>query len=384
MKKIFSLLLICALLISALVPAALAETTLNTLTLERALVRAAGDGYEYFTYSPATFDTEGIMGAMDIDLDSDGATEQLRVFLSEDNLVTLDVYESVDGVWTLSDSSMLYFASFNCNVQANDVFLKPVNNQWYIFSENWTHENCMADGAAWSLRAYTYNGETLACDADFYVDGTDVSGNLQDWTTEPYLLEERPELKEIAEKVLGYGFNITALYWDAMIVEQDTSVYSLCRVLSVQDIPYETVSNFTSAGGSSLSGFRTIIIDCSANGFRLPEAYYLSNNTAVYYEELGELTEPAIEQTEDLSEYIIADSDTRALTEEELKNYDKDTLALIRNEILARYGYPFQKEKYRDYFGSKSWYTRNENFNYSMLSSLEMENIELIKKLEAK
>ena len=74
----------------------------------------------------------------------------------------------------------------------------------------------------------------------------------------------------------------------------------------------------------------------------------------------------------------------RALTADELSIYDKDTLALIRNEILARYGYPFQKQKYRDYFESTSWYTRNEDFTYNMLTALEMDNIELIKKLEAK
>ena len=54
----------------------------------------------------------------------------------------------------------------------------------------------------------------------------------------------------------------------------------------------------------------------------------------------------------------------------------------MRNEILARHGYPFKKEQYQTYFGSKSWYTADPNFSYDSLSSIEMENVETIKGLE--
>ena len=95
------------------------------------------------------------------------------------------------------------------------------------------------------------------------------------------------------------------------------------------------------------------------------------------------LTTPEPEEEVDAeSEYLLPDSDTRLYSKEELKQYDKDTLALMRNEILARHGYPFQKEKYQTYFGSKSWYTADPNFSYDSLSSIEMKNVETIKGLE--
>ena len=94
------------------------------------------------------------------------------------------------------------------------------------------------------------------------------------------------------------------------------------------------------------------------------------------------LTTPEPEEAEEESEYLLPDSDTRLYTREELSQYDKETLALMRNEILARHGYPFQKEKYQTYFGSKSWYVRDPNFNYNSLNSIEMENVETIKGLE--
>ena len=90
--------------------------------------------------------------------------------------------------------------------------------------------------------------------------------------------------------------------------------------------------------------------------------------------------EPEADSAE--SEYLLPDSDTRLYNKEELKQYDKDTLALMRNEILARHGYPFKKEKYQSYFGSKSWYTIDPDFDYSCLNSVEMANVETIKSLE--
>lgn len=80
--------------------------------------------------------------------------------------------------------------------------------------------------------------------------------------------------------------------------------------------------------------------------------------------------------------YIIPDSSIRRLTVGELYGYSSNTLALIRNEIYARNGYVFSKQKYRDYFSSKLWYSPNLNFNESWLNSVEKYNIQLIKSME--
>ena len=80
--------------------------------------------------------------------------------------------------------------------------------------------------------------------------------------------------------------------------------------------------------------------------------------------------------------YIIPYSSTRRLTASELYGYSSNTLALIRNEIYARNGYVFSKQKYIDYFSSKLWYSPNPNFNESWLNSIEKYNIQLIKSME--
>lgn len=387
-RKITSFSIALLMLLSILSPTALADSlpwetydSLHGIELQRSMVRAEGDGYEYFTYSPTTFGVHGSMGGIQLDLDNDGADEYLHVTLSEDSYVSMTIYENTDGQWTGAAHQELYEVSLTCNIQANDVFLKHDGTRWIIFNENWRQENSMADGAAWDFAAWHYDGSALNSLTAVWLDGTDISGDLDNWLTDKSWAEYRPELAEVAQQIIDYDFDIDSVYWANMICEQDPSLTVITRLFSVQDVPYSVIMRFTGAGGNSQSGFRSVIVDCSLNGYSLAEEHYLSNNQPGYADDISFGTGAAI--ADDASEYVIPDSDVRALTKEELSAYDRDTLALIRNEILARYGYPFQKQKYKDYFGSKSWYTRNENFTYGMLTSLEMENIELIKKLES-
>ena len=81
--------------------------------------------------------------------------------------------------------------------------------------------------------------------------------------------------------------------------------------------------------------------------------------------------------------YLIPDSDVRLITLEELEGVELETLGYMRNEILARHGYPFQKPVYQEYFRSQIWYVENPDFDYNMLSEIEMANVETIKKAEA-
>ncbi len=84
-----------------------------------------------------------------------------------------------------------------------------------------------------------------------------------------------------------------------------------------------------------------------------------------------------------LNYYWIDDSDVRRLTRTELSEYTKEDLGYIRNEILARHGYPFKTQKYADYFASQDWYARNDGFSFDLLSQAESRNVELIKQMEA-
>jgi hypothetical protein len=82
------------------------------------------------------------------------------------------------------------------------------------------------------------------------------------------------------------------------------------------------------------------------------------------------------------SEYLLADSDKKVLSEEDIAALSKKQLRLARNEIYARHGYVFNSADLQKYFSSKSWYQADTSYNGS-LSEIEKENVKLLKEREA-
>ena len=80
--------------------------------------------------------------------------------------------------------------------------------------------------------------------------------------------------------------------------------------------------------------------------------------------------------------YIIADSDSRYLTDEELSSYTEEQRMLAKNEIYARHGRQFVTEYVSSYFESKPWYQGNispEEFDREqnrILNPYELANVE--------
>jgi hypothetical protein len=60
----------------------------------------------------------------------------------------------------------------------------------------------------------------------------------------------------------------------------------------------------------------------------------------------------------------------------------KYDLKIMRNEIYARHGYIFKTGEMKSYFAEQSWYRGQYDDVTSMLTSIEKQNAELIKKYE--
>ena len=78
-------------------------------------------------------------------------------------------------------------------------------------------------------------------------------------------------------------------------------------------------------------------------------------------------------------------SDTQYITYGDLDGLDRDTVALMRNELYARHGYIFNKDEYKNYFGSKSWYVpmySDQNTVVSMFSDIERANLNTLMSYE--
>ncbi len=72
----------------------------------------------------------------------------------------------------------------------------------------------------------------------------------------------------------------------------------------------------------------------------------------------------------------------RYLASRDVVNLNKFQLKIMRNEIFARHGYIFKTPDMKSYFSQQSWYHGQYNDVNSMLSAIEKQNIELIRKYE--
>ncbi|SCX89615.1 YARHG domain-containing protein [Lachnospiraceae bacterium XBB2008] len=84
---------------------------------------------------------------------------------------------------------------------------------------------------------------------------------------------------------------------------------------------------------------------------------------------------------------LIPDSDSRYLTEDDLKGFTAEELRIARNEIYARYGRKFNDSKLQEHFNSMDWYfptTEPGDFDENILNDYEIKNLDLIAKYEKK
>ena len=82
---------------------------------------------------------------------------------------------------------------------------------------------------------------------------------------------------------------------------------------------------------------------------------------------------------------MLADSDSRYYTREELEAMDDLTLYHARNEIFARHGRQFNNPDLQEFFGSKPWYSGTvapSDFNEQVLNEYEDANAKLMLAIE--
>ncbi|WP_299212849.1 YARHG domain-containing protein [uncultured Aquimarina sp.] len=90
-------------------------------------------------------------------------------------------------------------------------------------------------------------------------------------------------------------------------------------------------------------------------------------------------------ELEAISAQIIGklNASTQELTNQDIENFNKGELEVLRNLIYARHGYSFKNRKMRYFFDSQiDWYIPVSTDVRSQLTDLEKKNIDLIKRYE--
>lgn len=88
---------------------------------------------------------------------------------------------------------------------------------------------------------------------------------------------------------------------------------------------------------------------------------------------------------DDPLQYFIENCSSRYFEKEEIQSFDLQMCMYARNAIFARVGRKFQNEELRTYFEQYSWYQPHiepEDFQDSMLSAIELANVNLILEYE--
>ncbi len=94
-----------------------------------------------------------------------------------------------------------------------------------------------------------------------------------------------------------------------------------------------------------------------------------------------------IDQSDITDGMIFPDSDSRRLTEDDLKGLDIGELRFARNEIYARHGRIFTSEDLMTHFGAMDWYfpsVEGSNFDEGILNEYERYNLDFIGEYEKK
>jgi len=95
----------------------------------------------------------------------------------------------------------------------------------------------------------------------------------------------------------------------------------------------------------------------------------------------GEANEGA-DNAYSVQEQYFLDASTRQLTPNDLAPVSKQQLRIMKNAIFARHGYIFKNAAMKNYFSTQPWYHPQFHNVYHLLTPIERDNVNLIKRYE--
>ena len=202
----------------------------------------------------------------------------------------------------------------------------------YICVDSWQHTFVSADGVCIDLAAFYYDGSRFTEMFKVFKIGSDFSGTGKEHT-------------ELIEQLHSMGYNRSA----AAIYNRD--IFHLYAA---------------DEGVEALLKIRLI------NSIQTGETAWDEMPTAFIRQLSGETA----------GQYMLPESNSRKLEPFDLSGMTKGQLRIARNEIYARYGWQFESPDLDTYFNDRSWYVPSENIDDTILSEVELANLELLKEAE--
>ena len=325
-------------------------------------------GLEYKNYS-------GYLALDQIDLDWDGTDELLAIRVkqpddttNQNNLVA-EVYQYEGDKLKRVAQCTLAEDILMTDIADIDVFLVNTDGGIYLCCEENETMTVLADGVDWNLRTFTYDGTSFAQEAD--------TGLLGSSWQDLDLAQAREALDEM-------GLYPAELVTTPICEQVD----NLTRVSTIQrylTVPADTFSSYINNPDSETMQYGETYFYSYQNEGRQNKA----EDQFISYAEHTDTDQNQQSSTDadntSTADYVIPDSNTRYITEEDLSGLSDYEILLARNEIYARHGRIFVNEDLNSYFRSKSWYQPTvsgedftESYAASVFNDFERKNIDTI------
>lgn len=316
---------------------------------------------------------DAFLAIQEIDLNWDGVNELLAIRLKPQqngegqtvNTVIAEVYQKQENALQRIAQYTLAEGILDQTAADIDVFLVQTQSGQLVCCEAKDTASVLADGIEWSLRSASFDG------TQFYaVQNEHFIGS----SPEPDVLESA----RIAMNNLG--LDVPDVLWNSAVDQLDY-LEPICTIDRYFIVDQPAVQDFVNTGGNGeeiMQYGETVFRNCWnidwENKMQKEFARIIEKQTAA---ETGNLSYAG--------DFVIADSSSRYITEEELAALSETELMIARNEIYARHGRMFNNQDLNAYFNTKPWYQPTvsgeeftEEYASGVFNEIEITNISTI------
>lgn len=316
---------------------------------------------------------DAFLAIQETDLNWDGVNELLAIRLKPQqngegqtvNTVIAEVYQKQENALQRIAQYTLAEGILDQTAADIDVFLVQTQSGQLVCCEAKDTASVLADGIEWSLRSASFDG------TQFYaVQNEHFIGSAP----EPDVLESA----RIAMSNLG--LDVPDVLWNSAVDQLDY-LEPICTIDRYFIVDQPAVQDFVNTGGNGeeiMQYGETVFRNCWnidwENKMQKEFARIIEKQTAA---ETGNLSYAG--------DFVIADSSSRYITEEELAALSETELMIARNEIYARHGRMFNNQDLNAYFNTKPWYQPTvsgeeftEEYASAVFNEIEITNISTI------
>lgn len=312
----------------------------------------------------------GFLALKQVDMNWDGEEELLAIRIKNEtneegvaeNVLIGEVYQYQGNKLQRLAQYELADNVLSGNLVRTDVFLVNMDSGVAVCCEEAETTSVFADGTYWSFRAATFDGTQFAEYAKSTMNGSSFSE------------EERSDAWNAVNSLGLYPAQVV----DTAVSDQVGNLELLNTLKRDTTADYESINAFTEGNGEALMQYG--------------ETKFYSYVNEGLENKINSQFVTALDTQEEVpatADYVIPDSDSRYITEEDLNGLSEYEVLLARNEIYARHGRIFNNEELNEYFTSKSWYNPTvtgadftEEYAASVFNEFEIINITTIVQYE--